>query len=44
MTIYYEIRITFFSYDRKLPKMVNLVKLLVLARKSNRSICSPVGL
>ncbi len=44
MTAHYEIHITFFTNDKNFPKTVNLVKLLVLARKSNRSICLPAGL
>ncbi len=38
MTAHYEIRITFFTNNKKLAKTVNLVKLPVLTRKSNRSI------
>lgn len=38
MTAHYEIHITFFTNDKNLAKTVNLVKLPVLTRKSNRSI------
>lgn len=39
MTTYYESRITFYTHDKDLAKTVNLVKLPVLTRKSNRSVC-----
>jgi len=38
MTAHNEIHITFFANDKNLAKTVNLVKLPVLTRKSNRSI------
>ena len=41
MTTHYEIRITFFTNDKNFAKTVNLVKLPVLTRKFNRSVCPP---